>query len=242
MKAALTTLGREALQIVLPSSCVACDGELPLRRRIGSCCAGCWTALPRLSGARCGRCATPLAVEGLTREAICIECHGTTPPLEWVEAWGRYTGKLERVIHAFKFERHDFLATPLAALVVDVLHERRDLAFDVVAPVPMHPSKERERGYNQADLLARGVASALSIAYERDLLAKVRRSEMQSQLPRNERAANVRGSFELRGASRGRRVLLVDDICTTGETLRACGATLTRAGASGVAAAVLARA
>ncbi|HEX8154404.1 MAG TPA: phosphoribosyltransferase family protein [Thermoanaerobaculia bacterium] len=162
--------------------------------------------------------------------------------MEWCEAWGHYRGGLEKVLHAFKFERHDFLDDALASLLEETLHARGDLAFDAIVPVPMHRAKERRRGYNQADLLGRALASRIGIGCEPRLLTKTAERAAQSKLNRRQRAANVRGLFRAADEAKGRAVLLVDDICTTAETLRACAAQLVRAGATRVCAITVAKA
>jgi len=159
-------------------------------------------------------------------------------PVEWTEAWGHYRGALERVLHAFKFERHDFFAAPLAELVESTLPDRD---FDAVVPVPMHRSKLRRRGYNQAELLARAVARRIDAKCERALLTKRSETPAQSKLARAERAANVRHAFLASRRAEGRSILLVDDVTTTGETIRACANALLRAGAARVCAAVVAK-
>src|SRR5688572_15315166 len=141
-------IGREALRIVLPAWCVACEKDLSWRNRTASCCSDCWSALPAISGARCPSCAQPL--RGLSEDALCIACGADPLPVVWTDAWGEYRGSLERVLHAFKFERHDFLAGPLSGLLEQVLVRHGATVFDVVIPVPMHKAKERRRGYNQA--------------------------------------------------------------------------------------------
>lgn len=184
----------------------------------------------------------PLAITGPDRGSSCIDCSTDSGKLEWLESWGIYKGSLERVIHAFKFERHDFLGEPLGVLLAEPLRERGDLDFDVIVPVPMHRGKERDRGYNQAELLARSLGSRTGIEVRRGALRKTRPSQTQSQLPRAERAANVRGSFAAGEEVSGLHILLVDDICTTGETVEACAKALRKAGAVKVCAAVIARA
>ena len=174
----------------------------------------------------------------LTDDAIrCIDCQLDPGDLVFCDAWGRYSGPLEKVLHAFKFERHDFLDDPLAGLLQDLL---RDSAFDVLVPVPMSRAKERKRGYNQAERLARALSRRIDVKCEL-LLTKRGERATQSLLPRAERAKNVRGAFEGSPRSKGRSVLLVDDICTTGETLRACASELLRAGAARVAAVTVAK-
>lgn len=237
---ALSTLGREALRIVLPSWCIVCDRELPWRARRASCCDSCWRSLPRIREARCRSCALPWS--GDTSDFVCIDCQADPLPLDWNDAWGHYSGALERVLHALKFERHDFLAAPLAELLEERLRERGDLDFDLIAPVPMHHAKLRRRGYNQAALLASALSRRIGIPADAAALRKTAERETQSRLTRSARAANVRGLFTATGSVRDRAVLLVDDICTTGETLRACAGVLTRAGARRVSAITIAKA
>ena len=162
-------------------------------------------------------------------------------PIGWTEAWGHYRGALERVLHAFKYERHDFFAAPLAGLIETTLRTRGDVTFDAVVPVPMHRSKLRRRGYNQAELLARAVARRLDVKWERTLLTKRGETPAQSKLARAARAANVRHAFAASPRAGGLSILLVDDVSTTGETIRACASELLRAGAARVCAAVVAK-
>lgn len=174
----------------------------------------------------------------------CIECQLDPAKLVFCDAWGRYGGALERVLHAFKFEKHDFLDDPLASLLEALIVERGDFAFEAVVPVPMSRAKERKRGYNQAERLARALAGRLAGRMDvkcEMLLGKRIDRQTQSRLPRAERAKNVRLAFQASARSDGKSILLVDDICTTGETLRACADELLRAGASRVAAVTVAK-
>lgn len=162
-------------------------------------------------------------------------------PVGWTEAWGYYRGTLERVLHAFKFERHDFFAAPLAGLMETTLRARGDVAFDAVVPVPMHRAKRRRRGYNQAELLARAVARRLGTRCAPSLLVKRSETTAQSKLARAERASNVRHAFAASPRAVEQSILLVDDVTTTGETIRACANALLRAGAARVCAVVVAK-
>jgi ComF family protein len=236
---ALTSLGAEAARIVLHSSCVACGGELPWRARTASCCDSCWRLLPRLGSPKCRSCALP--VSGADGVFLCVDCLRDPLPLEWCDAWGAYRGSLERVLHALKFARHDFLADPLAELLHDTLIERGDVEFDAIVPVPMHRSKLRRRGYNQAELIARALAKRLGIRCELLLEKRVERGA-QSKLARDGRRANVRGAFVASRHSKDRRILIIDDVCTTGETLRACADALVRESAAKLCAIAVAKA
>ncbi len=229
----LSLLGRETARIVLHAACVVCDRELPWRARTASCCAACWSSLPAITSPKCRSCALPLPAGD-----ACINCLRDPLPVEWTEAWGYYRGALERVLHVLKFERHDFFAEPLAELVSSTL---RETSFDVIVPVPMHRAKLRRRGYNQAELLARALARRLGMRCDASLLAKSKDTIAQSKLKRAARAANLRHAFIASPRVTDRMVLIVDDVSTTGETIRACAAELLRAGATRVCAAVVAK-
>jgi competence protein ComFC len=235
----LSMLGRETARIVLHAACVACDGPLPWRDRIGSCCRSCWEALPAIQSAKCQSCALPWS--GQDPGYCCGACLADPLPVDWAEAWGHYRGSLERVLHAFKFARHDWFSDPLADLLADTLKARGDLTFDAVTAVPMHRSKLRRRGYNQAELLARALSRKIGIPFDGSLLAKTVERSPQSSLPRAERSGNVRNAFVSRDSAKGKAILLVDDVSTTGETLRACAKVLGRAGAGRVCAVVVAK-
>ncbi len=173
---------------------------------------------------------------------LCISCSADPLPVGWCDAWGEYKSGLERLLHALKFERHDFLDGPLAKLIHETLAERGDFAFDAIVPVPMHWSKERHRGYNQAELLGLALSRRIGIPCRPQLLKKREETATQSMLSRGSRAGNVRRAFETTAAVSGLAILLVDDICTTGETLRACARELVRGGAARVCAVTVAKA
>lgn len=235
----LTNFGRGAAAIVLPSPCVVCGDDLPWRDRRGSCCGACWGGLAAPPGNRCSICS--LSLDTAAPDARCGACVRQKPPFEWIESYGPYHGGLDRVISAFKFEGHHFLAAPLAELLAEGL-ARRDAEFDVLCGVPMESKRERARGYNQAELLARELSRITRIQHQRNALRRAGTSGVQSTLPREERRRNVRGKFEPAGDLGGKAVLIVDDICTTGETLRECARVLRRAGVGRVAAVTIARA
>ncbi len=118
----------------------------------------------------------------------------------------------------------------------------RGLAADIIAPVPLHPSRLAERGYNQSALLARVLAAEVGVPLDERLLIRHRATAHQVGLGQAERTRNVTGAFACRGAAAGKRVMLVDDVATTGATLEACAVALREAGATNVAALTLARA
>jgi ComF family protein len=237
MISALSILGRETARIVLHAACIVCGGELPWRARKASCCASCWSGLPAIEGPQCDSCALPLI--GGDR---CIRCIDAPLAVDWTDAWGHYRGSLERLLHAFKFEHHDFLDDVLAGLLEECVGHHGEADFDAIVPVPMHRAKLRRRGYNQAELLGRALGRRLGVRCEAAFLRKRTERAAQSTLPRDQRASNVRGAFVASQRVRGRSVLIVDDICTTAETLRECAKTLAGAGAKRISAVVVAKA
>jgi ComF family protein len=155
--------------------------------------------------------------------------------------WGEYRDGLASLVQALKFQRHDFLDDALASLLEATVREH-DVVFDAVAGVPMQRKKERRRGYNQAELLARAVARRIEVPCDMTLLTPRGERAAQSTLARRERAVNVRGAFVASARAQGKSVLLVDDICTTAATIRACATALVEAGAKHVCAVAVARA
>ncbi len=161
-----------------------------------------------------------------------------------LRSFGAFDGALRELIHLLKYSGVMTLATPLAALLAVVVHNEPELAaVDVVVPVPLHPRRQRARGYNQAECLARKLAELLVLPLDTRSFARRRNTAPQTGLTPRQRRANVRGAFAVRARSQldAKRILLVDDVCTTGATLNACAQTLKRAGASEVQAITLAR-
>jgi ComF family protein len=240
-RSALSILGREALRIVLPAWCISCRRELPWQDRQASICADCWAAMPKYQGPKCTSCARP-APAPISGPFLCLACVSDPLPVEWCEAWGEYAGPLERALHALKFQRHDFLDAALASLAAECIEARGDLAFDAVVGVPMTRTRQRKRGYNQAALLAAALSSRLRLRCDMTLLRRRGERATQSTLPKRDRAANVRDAFVAPSGVKGQSILVVDDICTTGETLRACASALLTAGAARVCAVTVAKA
>lgn len=152
----------------------------------------------------------------------------------------QYQEPLSRIIHRFKYEGYFALAEPLAALMIDgwpVWEQPPDL----ILPVPLHPRRQRRRGYNQSELLARPLSHALDIALDTSALRRTRHTVPQVGLGPEERHDNVRGAFSAAAGVRDRHVLLIDDVLTTGATMRSAAEALLVAGAATVSAYCLAR-
>ncbi|MCK6529444.1 ComF family protein [Myxococcota bacterium] len=231
---ALADLATAALGLFLPLACPGCDAPMDEVRR-GRLCDACEGRLVRLGGALCGRCGVPVPGEGLPE---CPSCRLQPPAFDRARAWGRYEGGLRDLIRRLKYPGRRDLAPPLAALLLDVAETELPLdRYDVVTPVPLHPDRLAERGFNQSGLLCRPVAASAGLPVHRDLV-RVLPTGSQVGLPAEARRGNVAGAFALRrgaeGRMRGAAVLLVDDVVTTGATGSACAALLKEAGASRV--------
>lgn len=212
-------------------------------------CAACHAALPVNRGA-CSRCAIPLptatSLDGITGTAVqtCGDCLSHPPPLTFTHAAFIYGAPLDALLPRFKFHQDLAAGRLLAQLMLPSVSGHA--LPDALVPVPLHRTRLRQRGYDQALELARPLARALDVPLRDDLLLRVRHTAQQSTLDAAGRSANLRGAFALR--PRGRHALalpahvaLVDDVMTTGATLRAAAATLRCAGVARVDAWVCAR-
>lgn len=215
--------------LFFPQRCVGCE-----QRASDLLCLQCFEALPHVGRPVCARCGTPTAFETF----VCDACKSVDFGFESARAPLRYEGVGEEIVHALKYRGFTRVVERLAApLMLGVLD--RGERFDAVVPVPLHRSRLRRRGFNQAELLARGVAARLNAPVS-DTLRSVRRTRDQVELSAAERRANVEGAFAVRERVRG-RILLVDDVFTTGATASECAETLLRGGAEEVHAVSLCR-
>lgn len=220
----------EALaDLFYPQWCLSCDG------RAGDVlCRVCFDALPRIGRPSCDRCGLPTTFE----TPVCEACKNVDFGFESARAPLRYEGVGKEIVHALKYRGYTRVVEKLAApLMAEALGEPGP--FDAVVPVPLHRARMRRRGFNQAALLARGVAGRMNTPVS-DTLQVVRSTRDQVELSAAERRANVAGAFAAKAPLRG-RLLLVDDVLTTGATLSACADTLIAAGAAEVHAVTLCR-
>lgn len=218
------------LSVVFPSRCPAC-GEAVLRPTRGPLCSGCWAALPRHLGALC-ECGEPLAAAAVP----CGRCRRGLSPFSRGASLGPYEGSLRVVIHELKYRGRRRVARRLAEEFA-----RRDglgvaQGADALVPVPLHPRRLRERGFNQADLLARELGRAVGLPVWNDVLVRRRDTPPQTGLSAAARRSNVAKAFAVhrRGRIAGQTLVLVDDVTTTGATVLACAARLRECGARDV--------
>jgi ComF family protein len=218
-------VARAAARFVLPSDCLACR-ERPVDRFFsGGVCDRCWRALPPPEGGRCARCDETLP--GAVAPALCGRCLLDPPPFDTLRGASPYAGTARPILLAFKFRGADYLGAHLADVMLRRL-PRPDAAE--IACVPTTARSRRARGYSPAEVLALELSRRLEIPFARRRLVKRRETEVQSRLPLAERAANVRRAFRAAGRP-APRVLLVDDVATSGATARECALRLSEAGA-----------
>lgn len=227
------------LAVLLAPRCAVCSNPLE-RPTLGPVCSACWNSILPLTPPLCDLCGDPLPTWRVVSVPLarCPRCRRVSRPLDRSRAIGVYDGALRSIVHALKYEGRRSLARPLGALMkarcADVLADA-----DVAVPVPLHPSRRRQRGFNQAEDLARHVGLPIVAA-----LRRVRRTTPQADLPAGKRHGNVRGAFAPGKDSdliSRRVVVLIDDVSTTGATLDACARVLKECGAREVRALTAAR-
>ena len=221
----MSRLVRAAASFFFPSRCLACRSRPVERFLRGGVCEGCWESLPRPAPERCDLCDEALTAPSpdISR---CGRCLLSPPPFR-LRAAAPYRGSAREILIAFKFGGADFLAPRLAKVLTDRLGA--PLRADAVTAVPA-TARARRRGDHAADLLGAALAGRLGLPFDARRLEKVRPTERQSGLPLARRSENVRGAFRARPGA-ARRVLLVDDVATSGATARECARRLLAAGA-----------
>jgi ComF family protein len=161
----------------------------------------------------------------------CTQCVQHPPAFTWLKTIGIHADDLQLAVHELKYAGRFHLAHPLAQLLLQRLHrEISNYAPQTIIPVPLHPKRLRERGYNQSLLVAQQLGSALKIDISSDYLLRIRATRSQTDLTRKERQQNLHGAFTLHGAITPQRILLVDDVVTTTATCRECATILVSAG------------
>jgi len=241
--------GVAVVDTLLPPRCLGCGRTIDAN---GALCATCWQAISFLGPPCCARCGLPFAYD-MGAEAVCAACAAASPAFDRARAVLRYDDASRRLIlalkHGDKLHGVPALGGWLARAGADLLAEA-----DVIAPVPLHWTRLFARRYNQSAVLAYGVAKAWrrglplgakpGFRVVPDLLVRRRRTPSQGRLGRLARARNVAGVFALRHKEsvRGRRIVLIDDVLTSGATVEECARVLRRAGAARVDVLTLARA
>ncbi len=235
-------LGSTVLALLFPKSCAGC-GTID-RSLDRFWCDQCLGEMAFIGSPLCPVCGRPFLDAPDSSDHLCGECLESAFHFDSARSAVLHLGIVRDRIHQLKFGGRLEWTTPLAELLLKVYHGWDAAAPDLVLPVPLHTRRLRQRGFNQSGLLARELAQNLGLPVSLDSLARKQWTEPQTRLNRHQRLKNVRGAFEVRRPElvRGRRVLLVDDVFTTGETLNECARTLKKKGAAGVYALTVTRA
>lgn len=211
----------------------------------GVVCRPCWQRIARLDGILCDLCGYSFASRNLpAEEVLCAACRRGDFHFDFARSYGRLEDPLQSIIHQFKYGSHPSLARPLARLIHALwVQSLQDRALDMIVPVPLHKARQRERGFNQAWLLARHLSRWTQVPLMDRVLVRYRSTAVQAGLSRGQRRRNIRGAFKVpdRAAVRKRAVLLVDDVFTTGATLNECARMLRKQGAHRVDVVTVAR-
>lgn len=224
-----------------PATCVVCAEEVEPPQYL---CVSCRTRAPRITPPFCAKCSEPFS-GAITQVFRCANCEHRTLHFDAAVAAYRSRGLVRKLVHAFKYGHQRHLRHPLAEWLGETMNDPRlrGRHFDLIVPVPLHPARERERGFNQAALLAELFARRFATPLG-PVLERIRYTTTQTAHDRAERMENLRDAFRLRKKTNVRElhVLLIDDVLTTGSTLSECARVLKEAGAISVYAATAARA
>lgn len=220
-----------AIDLLFPPSCAGCN--VPGTRW----CQDCHGKVSRIFPPYCEICGQHFPLSG-----ICGHCKINPPRISGVRSWAWFKGPIRNALHRFKYQRDIALGDVFTDSLIEVFYDSGWLV-DFITPVPLGVARQRERGYNQASLLARPIAFKMKMSYLPNALIRTRETLTQIELSRKQRQENVAGAFHARSTDvLGKSVLVVDDIATSGSTLDSCADALFLAGAVKVFGLTLARA
>lgn len=231
-----------ALDVLFPPLCHVCRRFIPAAGEL-HICPDCRDRMPPIVAPLCIVCGIPFA--GAGTDHVCGSCSTMPPRFNAARAALAYEGASRDLIHAFKYRNKTHLRRPLALLTIERLSEFiGSCRPDLIMPVPLHRKKLSSRGFNQAVLLGEILSHRLKIPLDRRNLRRIRWTEPQVNLAAHDRRTNVKGAFAIHESAlvNGRRVLLVDDVLTTGSTADECGRILRASGAADVTVVTVARA
>ncbi len=218
------------IDLLFPPRCGGCQTAGSLW------CEACRAAVQPIVPPWCEKCGAPFVTDRL-----CASCCVHPLAIERIRSVAMFDGVLRHAIHRFKYQRLSSMAEPFGEMLADYWRAEQ-LTADWLIPVPLHPSRERDRGYNQSELLARQLARRVKVPISSKGLRRTRATAVQMALNAAQRRENVAGAFEcVEPRVRGKRVVIIDDVGTTGATLDACAQVVLKAGAASVMGLTLAR-
>lgn len=221
------------LNLLFPSQCPICEADSDIRAT-NPVCFSCWSQIKKFTGPRCNICGLPVVSEFA---ALCAACIEEKPHFEKIHYYASYTGVMKEAIHLMKFSGLRRLAIPLAGVF-----ENMNLpVVDAVMPVPLHRTKLLAREFNQTAALAKYISKKTGARLITSALIKTKLTQPQTALSGADRRKNLKKAFAVCEDVSGLKILLVDDVITTGATVAECARALKKAGASEVHVAALAR-
>jgi len=247
-----TWLFEALLDFLFPAECTFCQNFLGEGRFV-SFCKSCWGKIKFIQGSLCTCCGRPFESENVLETApgfLCGSCRNDLYYFDKARAVGKYEGVLKEAIHQFKYKPTRIgmgkpsLGRHLAELMIH--HGTPSLnvgSFDAIMPIPLHKSRQRHRGFNQSEVLARFLGHYYRIPLDVDHLYRVKETRPQTGLSGHERAENVKGAFVIRKAEelKGKKIVLIDDVFTTGATVNEASRVLKEAKAGEVLVLTLAK-
>jgi ComF family protein len=216
------------LNIFFPENCPICMGKA-LEHKTAPICINCWNSVLPYNGPKCQKCSKPLISDVST---ICGDCLQDQPAFTNARSFGLYDGVLKKAINLMKYHGIKRLSKPLSELLLQIEIPRGD----IIVPVPLFKKRLKQREFNQSALLAKNIAKALGIKLLPDCLVKVRDTVPQVGLNSKERKKNIKKAFDIRSRDpiEGKDIILVDDVFTTGATVKECSRVLKKAGAKDI--------
>jgi ComF family protein len=235
------------LNFVFPLDCKIC--EKPIRESKGySICEDCFKTIELIERPYCAKCGKPLIPTDFfkqNREILCLDCKRKKYSFEFSRSTGIYDKVLKKCIHLFKYYGEKKLAKPLGKLMVDSLVKNDEFKrkIDLIIPVPLHRNDLKKRGFNQSVLLGKVTGDYLSIPVRENVLVKKKLTPFQVNLSKKERKINILGAFSVEKPEeiKGKNILILDDVFTTGATVEECTKELMKARAKNIFVLTLAR-
>lgn len=242
------SLGKGLISLLLAADCRVCQRPLE-PSNFTFVCLDCWSKIKWLQAPYCSKCSKPLPFSPTLQDVptlLCSECGRQHFYFKKVFIPTLYEGVMKKVIHLLKYNKKTGIMRSLKRIIKSYF-DHLDFSFshlDLVVPIPLHPRKLKERGFNQAELIARVIARYLQVKLAKGNLRRVKATITQTTLSRKERIKNIKKAFEIKDKDefQAKSVLLVDDVYTTGTTIREAAKVLKQAGAEEVYVFTLARA
>ena len=227
------------LNYIYPPRCISCS---ELMQETGGFCGACWSKLNFITIPYCRICCFEFSFDPGEGNDICLKCNTTPPSYDFARSVLRFDENSKKLVHNLKYHDSTFIAANFAKIIVN-MHKEIISDADYIIPVPMHKWKRLFRLYNQSQILAYELGKELGIKMLPNILMKTKHTKSQTGLSKAQRQENLTGSIAVEQKSfiKGKKIILVDDVMTTGSTVNLCAGKLKKAGASEVVVVCIAR-